>query len=49
MNFHDRTGVLLQIEHIPESSDGDLKCHVFCFEDTFPRIKKLTIEKYTYK
>ena len=36
----EKTGISLQIEHVPESSDGNLRCHIFCFEDVFDHIKK---------
>ena len=29
----EKIGILLQIEKVPEASNGDLKCYVFSFED----------------
>ena len=30
----EKSGILLQIEKVPKSSNGDLTCHVFSLEDT---------------
>ena len=29
----EKSGILLQIEKVPETSNGDLTCYVFSFED----------------
>ena len=47
----EKSGILLQIEKVPETSNGDLTCYVFSLEDTVahPSINDpsgiLTIEK----
>ena len=30
----EKSGILLQIEKVPETSNGDLTCYVFSLEDT---------------
>ena len=40
MTLHEKTGVSLQIEHVPEGRDRDLRCHAFFFEDAFALINK---------
>ena len=46
-----KSGILLQIEKVRETSNGDLTCYVFSFEDAVARISVtnpsgiLTIEK----
>ena len=34
----EKSGILLQIEKVPETSNGDLTCHLFSLEDTVARI-----------
>ena len=47
----EKSGILLQNEKIPETSNGDLTCHVFNLEDAVAQISVtdlsgiLTIEK----
>ena len=47
----EKSGILLQIEKVPETSNGDLTCYVFNFEDAVAHISVtnpsgiLTIEK----
>ena len=47
----EKSGTLLQIEKVPEASDGDLTCYVFSLEDALALISVtnpsgiLTIEK----
>ena len=47
----EKSGILLQIEKAPETSGGDITCHVFSLEDTTTRLNVtdpsgiLTIEK----
>ena len=46
-----KSGILLQIEKVPEASNGDLTCHVFSLEDAVAHLsvtspsRILTIEK----
>ena len=47
----EKSGILLQIEKVPETSDGDLTCYVFSLEDAVTQLRAtdpsgiLTIEK----
>ena len=47
----EKSGILLQIEKAPETSDGDLTCYVFSFENAVAQISVtnpsgiLTIDK----
>ena len=47
----EKSGMLLQIEKVPETSNGDLTCYVFSLEDTVAHLSVtdisgiLTIEK----
>ena len=47
----EKSGILLQIEKVAESNDGDLSCHVFSLEDAATHLAVsnpsgiLTIEK----
>ena len=47
----EKSGILLQIEKVPETSNGDLTCHVFSLEDAVAHLSVtdpsgiLTIEK----
>ena len=47
----EKSGVLLQIEKVPEASNGDLTCYVFSLEDAVAHLSVidpssiLTIEK----
>ena len=47
----EKSGILLQIEKIPETSNGDLTCYVFSLEDAVVHLNVtdlsgiLTIEK----
>ena len=47
----EKSGILLQIEKLPEASNGDLTCYVFSLEDVITHLSVtdpssiLTIEK----
>ena len=47
----EKSGILLQIEKVPETSNGDLTCYVFSLEDAVAHLSVtdpsgiLTIEK----
>ena len=47
----EKSGILLQIEKVPEASNGDLACYVFSLEDVIAHLSVmnpsgiLTIEK----
>ena len=47
----EKCGILLQIEKVPETSNGDFTCYVFCLEDAVAHLSVtdpsdvLTIEK----
>ena len=47
----EKSDLLLQIEKVPEASDGDLMCYMFSLEDAVPHLSVtdpsgiLTIEK----
>ena len=47
----EKSGIILQIEEVPEASDGDLMCYVFILEDAVAHLRVtdpsgiLTIEK----
>ena len=47
----EKSGILLQIEKVPETNNGDLTCYVFSFEDAVAYLSVtvpsgiLTIEK----
>ena len=47
----EKSGILLQIEKVPETSNSDLTCYVFSLEDAVPHLNVtdpsgiLTIEK----
>ena len=47
----EKSGILLQIEKVPETSDGELTCYVFSLEDAVAHLSVtnpsgiLTIEK----
>ena len=49
----EKSGILLQIQKAPETSDGDLMCYVFSLEDAVVHLSVtdpsaiLTIEKYS--
>ena len=34
----EKSGILLQIEKVPETSNGDLICYVFSLEDAMPHL-----------
>ena len=50
----ERSGILLQIEHAADASDGDLVCYIFSLEDAVAHLNTdggeiLTIEKQSDK